>query len=137
MGQAIVLSVGLICCVVSVLLFVRTIRFRRRATRLLGTVTRVEVKESTSTSSSGSSTSTFYSPTVSFKMAAGRRIEFTPLASTTTKFVKGQRIHVLCDPKCPDDARIDEFSHQWLTALVFAVVGVTLSIVGFFLPSGV
>lgn len=77
---------------------------------------------------------TSYSPTFQFKSPNGATYTITSsTASNPPEFIVGQRIQVLYLASDPANARIASFLQLWFMAIMFAIGGVLLALLGYLL----
>lgn len=102
----------------------------KKWTQTTGVVTDVEISRGMH-QSPGTTRSTLYKPKVSYRIADGRVINFEPKTSNSwSNYSVGQQIPVYYDPQQPEKAMFGTGSGQWLSLIVFGVVGGFLALFG-------
>jgi hypothetical protein len=72
-----------------------------------------------------------YAPVIEY-LWMGEVIRFEGSATESPAFVKGDDIQMLVDPQKPMQPRMDSFFHRWFVIVILAMLGLTFSVVGFF-----
>lgn len=125
--SAIFFLVGIAMIIGGIFMYRSNQQFLQSSLKSTGTVTRLDLKQSSDSSS--------YYPVVQFRTLENQVINFTSSAgSNPAPYQVGETVEVNYNPTNPNSAKINDFMSNWLTVLIFGIMGTLFSYIGVIFP---